>query len=56
MVFILHLHRVNVVRQSEMCTSEPLTAGPSDFETEIANKKIERYNHHIQVSIKFQQK
>jgi hypothetical protein len=42
-VFILNVNRVNVMRQTELYTSEPLIHGPSDFEIETANNKFLRY-------------
>jgi len=39
----LNVHDVNDVRQTEMCTAEPLVHEPNSFKVEIAIEKLKRY-------------
>jgi hypothetical protein len=39
----LNVHRVSVVKQTEIHTAEPLVPDPSPFETETVIAKSERY-------------
>jgi hypothetical protein len=39
---VLNLHGVNDVRQTEVCTAEPLVPEPSAFEVELVIKKLKR--------------
>jgi hypothetical protein len=50
---LLNVHNVSDVRQIEVHTAEPLVAGPSSLETEVANAKLKKYKS--PVVIKFRQ-
>ena len=40
---LLNVHGVSDVRQTEICTAEPLVHEPSAFEAEMVTKKLKRY-------------
>ena len=44
---LLNLYEVNVVRQSEIHTAEPLVPEPSAFEVELAIEKLIFTNHQV---------
>jgi hypothetical protein len=39
----LHVNGVNDVRQTEVCTAQPLAAKPTAFEVEMIVEKFKRY-------------
>jgi hypothetical protein len=40
---LLNVHGVNIVRQAEVHTAEPLVLEPSAFEFELATEKLKRH-------------